>query len=667
MSKSRSPLALDRPIYPERADSLPQGWLEEVSERITGGSARKLRALGALRSGIVGRTRAHEADLAQTSLADLRERARDLGQILRRDGYRIDAVAQAFALVCRAAELTVGMRHFDVQLQGGWVLLQGMVAEMETGEGKTLTATLPACTAALAGVPVHVITVNDYLVVRDAEQMRPLYEALGLSVGVVTEEQEPQQRQAAYACHVVYATNKTIVFDYLRDRLVLGSHASGLRLRLEKLGGNQSRVNRLLMRGLSFAIVDEADSVLVDEARTPLIISAPADTGDEETVALQGIALARQLVRDLDFTEDLAQRKARITDAGRARLELLCATLGGVWAGFMRREELITQALAALHLFKLDEHYLVRDDKIQIVDEYTGRVMADRTWERGLHQLIEAKEGCTITAQKEPLARISYQRFFRRYLHLAGMTGTAREVAGELGTVYGLPVVKVPTHRPGRRVLLREQVLATTPQKWQRIAARVAEVHASGRPLLLGTHSVAASEQASQLLRELGLPHRVLNAKQDSEEAAIVAVAGVVGCITIATNMAGRGTDIKLQADVAALGGLHVILTERHDSKRIDRQLAGRCARQGDPGVFEPILCVEDSIMAGTGKRVGRSLAALMGALSPVLPGAAARLGSIVIRWSQRRTERVHSRVRKGLLKQDQHASRLLAFSGRPE
>ena len=661
---SKSPLSLDRPIYPERVDSLPQGWLEEISERITGSTSRQLRALAALRSGIVGRTRAHETALNATSLAELRERARDLGQILRRDGYEIDAVAQAFALVCRAAELTVGMRHFDVQLQGGWVLLQGMVAEMETGEGKTLTATLPACTAALAGVPVHVITVNDYLVSRDAEQMRPLYEALGLSVGVVTEDQQPHERQAAYACHVVYATNKTIVFDYLRDRLVLGSHASGLRLRLEKLGGSQSRVSRLLMRGLSFAIVDEADSVLVDEARTPLIISAPADTGDEETVALQGIALGRQLVRDVDFTEDLAQRKASLTERGRARLELLCAELGGVWAGFMRREELATQALAALHLFKLDEHYLVREDKIQIVDEYTGRVMADRTWERGLHQLIEAKEGCTISAQKEPLARISYQRFFRRYLHLAGMTGTAKEVAGELGLVYGLPVVKLPTNRASRRVQLREQVLATMAQKWQSIAARVAEVHASGRPVLLGTHSVAASERASQMLLELGLPHRVLNAKQDSEEAAIVAVAGEPGCITIATNMAGRGTDIKLRAEAAALGGLHVILTERHDSKRIDRQLAGRCARQGDPGIFETILCVEDSIMAGSGKRFGRSLAALMRALSP---GAAARLGSMAIRWSQRRTERAHSRVRKGLLKQDQHASKMLAFSGRPE
>ena len=661
---SKSPLSLDRPIYPERVDSLPQGWLEEICERITGSTSRQLRALAALRSGIVGRTRAHETALNATSLAELRERARDLGQILRRDGYEIDAVAQAFALVCRAAELTVGMRHFDVQLQGGWVLLQGMVAEMETGEGKTLTATLPACTAALAGVPVHVITVNDYLVSRDAEQMRPLYEALGLSVGVVTEDQQPHERQAAYACHVVYATNKTIVFDYLRDRLVLGSHASGLRLRLEKLGGSQSRVSRLLMRGLSFAIVDEADSVLVDEARTPLIISAPADTGDEETVALQGIALGRQLVRDVDFTEDLAQRKASLTERGRARLELLCAELGGVWAGFMRREELATQALAALHLFKLDEHYLVREDKIQIVDEYTGRVMADRTWERGLHQLIEAKEGCTISAQKEPLARISYQRFFRRYLHLAGMTGTAKEVAGELGLVYGLPVVKLPTNRASRRVQLREQVLATMAQKWQSIAARVAEVHASGRPVLLGTHSVAASERASQMLLELGLPHRVLNAKQDSEEAAIVAVAGEPGCITIATNMAGRGTDIKLRAEAAALGGLHVILTERHDSKRIDRQLAGRCARQGDPGIFETILCVEDSIMAGSGKRFGRSLAALMRALSP---GAAARLGSMAIRWSQRRTERAHSRVRKGLLKQDQHASKMLAFSGRPE
>jgi len=661
MSKPRKPLSLERPLYPERDDVLPQGWLEETSERLRGDVSRWRRSFGALRSGIVERTRHHEeAGIGVLDAAGLREAAREVGKALRRDGYEPDLVAQAFALVSRAAQLTLGFKHHDVQLQGGWVLLQGMVAEMETGEGKTLTATLPACTAALAGVPVHVITVNDYLVSRDAEEMRPIYEALGLSVGVVVEDQQPPERQAAYACRVTYASNKTLVFDYLRDRIVLGDRNSALRLRLEKLGGKSSRVGKLLLQGLSFAIVDEADSVLVDEARTPLIISAPAEGGDEALVAEQGIALARDMQRGVDFTENSAERKIALTDAGREALEARCAELGGVWAGFLRREELATQALSALHLFKIDEHYLVREDKIQIIDEYTGRVMADRTWERGLHQLIEAKEGCTVTAQKEPLARISYQRFFRRYLHLAGMSGTASEVAGEFGAVYDLPVVRVPTHRPSARTLLPEQVFPDMERKWQHIAERVAQINAEGRPVLLGTHSVAASEHASQLLTARGLAHRVLNAKQDAEEAGIVAEAGQRGCITIATNMAGRGTDIKLKPDVGALGGLHVILSERHDSKRIDRQLAGRCARQGDPGVFESILSLEDSIMAVLGPRTRRLLLALVGGLGP-------RARSWLVGHAQKRAETAHSRVRKGLLKQDQQVSKLLAFSGRPE
>jgi preprotein translocase subunit SecA len=653
-----------RPVYPERAEPAADGWLDEMGDRIGGGLLRWWRSRQALKTDLVASVRACEAELKDVELGALQERARDLGKLLRRDGFEPPLVARAFALVSRAAELTKNMRPFDVQLLGGYVLLQGMVAEMETGEGKTLTATLPACTAALAGVPVHVITVNDYLVTRDAALMKPVYAALGLSVGVVTEEQQPPERQAAYACNVTYGTNKTVVFDYLRDRIVLGSRNSPLRLQLEKLSGSRSTVHKLLLRGLSFAIVDEADSVLVDEARTPLIISAPAGSGDEERVALQGIELAKQLKEDEDFLLDIGERKIVLTETGQRRLERLCAELGGVWAGLMRREELATQALSALRLFTRDEHYLVREGKIQIIDEYTGRIMADRSWERGLHQLVEAKEGCKITAQKEPLARISYQRFFRRYLLLAGMTGTAEEVRGELGYVYGLTAVRVPTNRPGRRAAVPEQVFATEDEKWQAIGRRVREVHDSGCPVLLGTRSVAASERASTILNGLGLEHRVLNAKQDQEEADIVAAAGARGRITIATNMAGRGTDIKLAPEVAGLGGLHVILSERHDSERIDRQLAGRCARQGDPGVFEPMLSVDDAIMSGMGPAMRSVLKRTMASLPPA---KAARLGSLAIRMAQRSAERAHSRIRKALLKMDQQVGKLLAFSGRNE
>jgi preprotein translocase subunit SecA len=544
------------------------------------------------------------------------------------------------------------------------VLLQGMIAEMETGEGKTLMATLPTCTAALAGIAVHVITVNDYLVTRDAGITRPIYEALGLTVGVATEEQTPEQRQAAYACNITYGSNKVIVFDYLRDRVTLASQNSSLRLRLEKLGGQSARTSRLLMRGLNFAIVDEADSVLVDEARTPLIISAPVEKGEQERIAHQGMELARQLTEGEDFLIERADRKVVLTPAGHSRVARLSEGLGGVWTGVMRREEMATQALTALHLFFLDEHYLVRDGKIEIIDENTGRTMADRSWERGLHQLVEAKEGCEITAPKEPLSRISYQRFFRRYLLLSGMTGTASEVAGELGAVYGLSTVRIPTNRPCKRITLPARVVRTETEKWAAVVERIGQAHGAGQPLLLGTRSVAASERASQLLHDAGLAHRVLNAKQDSEEADIVACAGERGRITIATNMAGRGTDIQLQEDARAAGGLHVILSERYDSKRIDRQLAGRCARQGDPGQVEYILSLEDSLMSMASRPTLRVLALLMDSLGLKL---GARVGALAIGLAQKFVERAHTRTRKELLKSDQQTGKTLAFSGNNE
>ena len=664
MSEDIPLIPLVRPVYPERAEALTDNWLDEYGEWLAGSIARGIRGMKVSRTDIVERVRRHEPAFRCLDAKKIRECARELGKGLRRDGFVLDRVAETFALISVVAERELGMRPFDVQLFAGWVLLQGMVAEMETGEGKTLTATLPACAAALAGVPVHVITVNDYLVTRDAGIMTPLYAALGLTVGAVTETQSPEERRVAYGCNVTYGTNKVIVFDYLRDRIELGSRNSSLRLQMEKVAGRSSRVQKLLLRGLNFAIVDEADSVLIDEARTPLIISAPAASGDEEVVARQGLEIARKLEKDVDFTIGSGEKSIFLTDAGRRRIDVMCAELGGVWAGLLRREELATQALTALHVFERDDHYLVRDGKIQIIDEYTGRVMADRSWERGIHQLIEVKEGCEVTAQKEPLARISYQRFFRRYLHLSGMTGTGKEVASELGAVYGLPVVKIPTNRQSRRTVLSERVYATEDEKWRAIALRVKEVNETGRPVLLGTRSVAASEKASELLQRMGLDHLVLNAKQDGEEASIVALAGEQSRITIATNMAGRGTDIKLAEGVAALGGLHVILSDRHDSERIDRQLAGRCARQGDPGYFEPILSIEGAFQAVAGEQVGKAASRYVARLGPK---GVDILGSFAIRWVQRRAERSHSKVRKVLLKMDQQMGKVLSFSGRNE
>jgi preprotein translocase subunit SecA len=651
-------------IYPELAELANDEWLDRAGVALSGRISRALRSRPGRINSIPQRVALVAGSYKGLQRDALRDEARELKRQMRRDGLRDELVARAFALIRETADRVLGMRHFDVQLIGGWILINGMVAEMHTGEGKTLTATLPACSAAMAGIPVHVITVNDYLVERDCELMRPIYETLGLTVAAATAEMDHQTRQLAYQADVVYCTNKTVVFDYLRDRILLGASSSSLHLKLEKIYGADARIRRLLLRGLNFAIVDEADSVLADEARTPLIISAEVSSGDEELVARQALDLAQQLIAGEDFLTIKAERRVALTESGHRRVIDLCQALGGVWAGAMRREELVVQALTALRLFVRDEHYLVRDGKIQVVDEFTGRVMADRSWGQGLHQLIETKEGCELTSRKEPLARISYQRFFRRYLHLSGMTGTAAEVAGELGAVYDLAVVPVPTHQPSRRVYVPDRIFETEEEKWRCVTDRVAELNAQGVPILLGTRSVAASEVASRLLTERGLEHNVLNAKQDDEEAAIVAQAGERGHITIATNMAGRGTDIKLGPGVEELGGLHVILSERHEAGRIDRQLGGRCARQGDPGSFEAILSLEDSLLVPFR---GGVLEWLLRRFAATGSRRAATARKRFIDFAQWRTERMQSGIRRKLLKSDKQTGDILSFSGRPE
>jgi preprotein translocase subunit SecA len=651
-------------IYPEHREPWDPSWVERAGGAAFARAQRALRASPRRAARIVPLAAALEAEFAQLELAQLAAAAREIGRRLRGAGLSIGQVAHSFALVRRAAQLTLGKRHFDVQLTGAWVMLQGMVAEMQTGEGKTLTATLAAATAALAGRPVHVITVNDYLVTRDTELMRPVYESLGLTVAAVTAEMQHDQRQAAYGADIVYCSNKTIVFDYLRDRIVLGPTASDLQLKVERLAGRRARTRRLLLRGLHYAIVDEADSVLVDEARTPLIISANAGAEGDEQTARTAYALAGQLVEVEHYRVYKGERRVVLTEAGRQRLIDLCQGQGGLWAVPIRREEVVLRALTAAHLFHRDEHYLVREGKIQVVDEFTGRVMADRSWGQGLHQIIEVKEGCAVTEVRDTLARISYQRFFQRYLHLSGMTGTAREVRRELGAVYGLPVVSIPTNRPPRRVYHPDQVFVSDALKWEHLARRVALLHQQGVPVLIGTRSVATSEVAAAALAACGLPHTLLSAKQDQAEAQVVAAAGIAGAITIATNMAGRGTDIILGPGVAEKGGLHVILTERHEAGRIDRQLAGRAARQGDPGSFEAVLSLEDALLLPVQAGVaGRLAAPWLEAGGPL----AQRLRVAWIRYAQWRTERGQAAVRRHLLKSDRQLGKTLSFSGRPE
>ncbi|HSE05879.1 MAG TPA: preprotein translocase subunit SecA [Methylomirabilota bacterium] len=602
--------------------------------------------------------------LSRLSDEGIRDAVRAVGSELRAGRYGEELVARVFALVREAAGRTLGERHFDVQLIGGRILLEGMVAEMQTGEGKTLTATLAACTAALAGVPVHVVTVNDYLARRDAEWMSPVYSALGITVGVVVHGMDHAARRAAYERDVTYVTNKEVAFDYLRDRLAMGPRTSHTLLQLERLAGDETRAGKLVLRGLCYAIVDEADSVLVDEARTPVIISRGGDAGDERRVYATALALADRLAAGRDYVIDERDRAVRLTESGMARLDEMAEPLPGVWAGRRRREELVRQALTARHLFQRDRNYLVRDEKVHIIDEFTGRLMSDRSWEHGLHQLVEVKEGCPVTAPRDALVRISYQRFFRRYLRLAGMTGTARETVAELWSVYRLAVVSIPPNRPLARRPYRGRVYATADVKWRAIVRRISALHGKGRPILIGTRSVAASERLSELLATAGLSHRVLNARQDKEEAEIIARAGEPGRITVATNMAGRGTDIRLAPGVAERGGLHVIATERHEAGRIDRQLFGRCGRQGDPGSYEAIVSLEDEIVTVYASQMARWLARLAIRMAG-RPGE--RLAALVVHRAQRAAERLHSRGRRDLLAHDEDVETALAFAGRAE
>ena len=621
----------------------------------------RIHRLGQLADAVDARASAIEA----MSDDALRDAADTLRAYLLRDGISPEHAATGFALVREASRRCLGLRHHRVQLIGGAAMLGGALAEMEAGEGKTITAMLPAVMFALASRPVHVVTVNDYLARRDAAQLRPVYAALGLSVGLVVQGQEADERRAAYGCDITYCTNKDLVFDYLRDRLALGPRRARTRLLVDELLTPRSTRGPLLLRGLHVAIVDEADSVLIDEARTPLIISGADGKADDAELYQAALELARGLTIGEDFTVLLDERSLQLTPYGRERLAEMTVGWDGLWAARRAREELVEQALNALQFYQRDVHYVIVDGKVQIVDEYTGRVMADRSWERGLHQMIEAKEGCEVTGQRHTLSRITYQRFFRRYGHLCGMTGTAAEAAGELRAVYGLRVVRVPTHNKLRRQNTGSVVFTHANAKWAAIAARARDVASCGRAVLVGTRSVGASEHLADLLTVAGLRPVVLNALQDQEEAEIIAQAGEPGRITVATNMAGRGTDILISPAVRESSGLHVILTEYHESTRIDRQLFGRGGRHGEPGSYEAIVAIEDELFARFAGRVWQRLAGpFADRQTGLLPGW---IGQLLRRSAQRNAERRNAEIRRATQRADERLETVLAFSGRGE
>ena len=539
-------------------------------------------------------------------------------------------VVETFALIREAARRTIGLRHYDVQVLGGLALFDGGIAEMETGEGKTLTATLPLVLRALPGRGALLATANDYLASRDAEWMGPIYKALGLSVGVVTAETPRRARRDAYLCDITYGTAREFGFDFLRDRLALRASADNPLPFLQQpdanaadaapLGGlrslrsgGQSSETGAVQRAAYFMLVDEADSLLIDEARTPLILSGGAPNSAAVTAAgcRWGASVCEQFREGDHFEFDDKRQRLALTAGGRALLRGLPMPLELDGQKMFELYEFVERAILVRHNFQRDRHYVVRDNEIVIVDEYTGRLSEGRRWQAGIHQAIEARENVPISHEAQSMARVTVQDFFLRFPHLAGMTGTAMPAARELRQLYKRRVLAIPTHHPSRRERLPDRVFAAADDKWKAIAEMASQMQALGRPVLIGTRTIDVSELLSQRLAQAGVKHEVLNARDPAKEAQIVASAGEKGQVTVATNMAGRGTDIRLGAEVAERGGLLVIGTEMHDSARIDRQLAGRCARQGDPGSFQQFLSLADELLERAfGKDVAARLAA---------------------------------------------------------
>jgi preprotein translocase subunit SecA len=650
-------------FYPQRMEWEERRFLDRVWDRSASLARKQFVAAAWRQRGFVRRVLRAQRRIETLDDAGRAEDLRELRFALRRDGPGIPLLAQAFAHVRWNSRRILGMAHHAVQLRGGYLMAQGFLAEMDTGEGKTLTATLPAAAMALCGYQVQVVTVNDYLAERDCDHLAPLYAALGLSCAVVREDSDPPARQAAYACDITYCTGKTLTFDYLKDRIAMQARVRPLHMFLDHFTGRWQR--NVLLPGLQYVIVDEADSVLIDEARTPLIISGVGDGQNEEAFYRQAMELARLLEPEAHFLRDPDVRSFDLTRAGREYLQSIAEDLGGLWRNTYRREEAVLQALSALHLFNRDQHYIVQDEKILIVDEQTGRTMPDRAWERGTHQLIEIKEDVPLSPPRLTLAKISFQLFFQRYLRLSGMSGTVREVGREMRGVYRVSVVRVPPHRPSRRRCLGRFVCADAEAKWARVSARIQELIELGRPVLVGTQSIANADTLSRILEDAGVVHQVLHARQDEAEARIVERAGQSGQVTIATNMAGRGTDIKLPQEVVVAGGLHVILTERHENRRIDRQLIGRCARQGEPGSWEEISSLDDELVRHFWSPVRDILRS--GLRQWPEWSVMQVLTRIYYRLAQIRVERQHRRGRARLLRAEFKLRRSLSFSGRME
>jgi preprotein translocase subunit SecA len=590
--------------------------------------------------------------LRSESDAELLRRGRELRWQAKTQPRLADLLPEAFALVREAARRHLGFQHFAVQIQGGIALFEGHVAEMQTGEGKTLTATLPAFLRGLTGRGCHIVTVNDYLAGRDAETMGPIYERLGLSVGCIQTPMQTEERRAAYAKDITYGTAKEIGFDFLRDRLRTGANASsGYRRR-----GSGPATEAPVQRDHHFALIDEADSILIDEGRTPLIIGlTQPNTAATVNLLRWSQRASLRLERDIEFVFEPDRRMAYLTDRGCRKVLLMSkpSLLDCVDAERMYKH--VEQALSSRYGFQRDRDYVVVEDKIVIVDESTGRQMDGRKWQDGLHQAVEAKELVPITAATGQAARVTVQTYFRQYEHVCGMTGTAVQARRELHSTYAISVSPIPTNRPCIRTGTSPRIFATLEQKRRAVVKEVIRMHAAGRAVLVGTPSVDASEALGRELAAHDIAHQILNARFDDREAEIVAMAGQSQAVTIATNMAGRGTDIQLDETVRTSGGLHVIATEMHSSARIDRQLVGRAARQGDPGSYQFFLSLEDELLRCLKPEK------LLRVRASARPNADGELSTLqwlrLFRRTQRFLEKMHRKERKNLLRHERQRS----------
>ena len=568
--------------------------------------------------------------IAQLSDEQLQRKTTEFKERLAKGETLDDLLPEAYAVVREASDRVLGMRHFDVQLMGGVILHQGRIAEMKTGEGKTLVATLPVYLNALTGKGVHVITVNDYLATRDSEQMGKLYNFLGLSVGLIVHGLDFNQRKEAYNADITYGTNNEYGFDYLRDNMVM-------------------RPENMVQRELNFALVDEVDSILIDEARTPLIISGVAEKPKDYYTMVSKII--PRLRAEVDYTVDEKAKNVTLTEEGVSHVEQLLGINNLADETNMELAHHVNQGLRAHVIMKRDRDYVVKDGQVIIVDEFTGRLMFGRRYSEGLHQAIEAKEGVKIEKESQTLATITFQNYFRMYHKLAGMTGTAKTEEDEFRSIYGMDVVIIPTNKPVIREDRPDVVYRTQMGKYNAIVEKVVERYEAGQPVLVGTVSIQISELISEMLKRRGIPHQVLNAKYHEKEAEIVAQAGQRQTVTIATNMAGRGTDIVLGEGVKDLGGLYIIGTERHEARRIDNQLRGRSGRQGDPGFTQFYISLEDDLMRRFGSD---NIAGLMDkiGMDDDMP-IENKMISKSIETAQKRVESRNFEIRKNVLEYD--------------